>query len=126
MATALALTALTSLLAMPSPAHAQGMRYAGTVRSFDGTVLVLDDVGPRRDKHLEVPVTARTIVVTPRTEVFEAIRAEDAQSGFPGDFRETPADIGGLEAGAFVSVSCHPEGTRCRAMKLTIVRTARS
>ena len=120
------MTALASLLALAVPARAQTMRYAGIVRSFDGTVLVLDDVGPGQDKRLEVSITSRTIAVTPRTALFVAIRAEDAQSGFPGDFRETRAEIADLEVGAFVTVQCQPEGPRCRALKLTIVRTARS
>jgi hypothetical protein len=125
-ATALVLIALASLLAAAAPARAQAMRYAGIVRSFDGTSLVLDDVGPGQDKGLEVSITSRTIAVTPQTALFAAIRAEDAQSGFPGDFRETRAEIADLEAGAFVTVLCQPEGPRCRALKVTIVRTARS
>jgi hypothetical protein len=126
LATALVLTALAPLLAVSAPAQAQGMRYAGIVRSFDGTVLVLDDVGPGQAKGVKVSITARTIVVTPSTAVFVAIRAEDAQSGFPGDFQETRAEIADLEVGAFVTVHCQLEGARCRAVKLTIVRTARS
>ena len=126
MATALLLTALAALLALAAPARAEAMRYAGIVQSFDGTVLVLDDVGPGQEQRLEVSVTARTIIVTPRTALFLAIRAEDAQSGFPGDFRETRAEIADLQVGAFVTVRCQPEGPRCRALKLTIVRTARS
>jgi hypothetical protein len=124
-ATVFLMTAVASLLALAMPARAQTMRYAGIVRSFDGKVLVLDDVGPGQNS-LEVSITSRTIAVTPRTALFIAIRAEDAQSGFPGDFRETRADIADLEVGAFVTVQCQPEGQRCRALKLTIVRTARS
>jgi hypothetical protein len=120
------MAALASLLTLPGPARAQMLRYAGIVRAFDGTALVLDDVGPGQDKRLEVSITSRTIVVTPRTALFVAIRAEDAQSGFAGDYRETRAEIADLEVGAFVAVQCQPEGPRCRALKLTIVRTARS
>jgi len=117
---------LAVLLALAAPARAQAVRYAGIVRSFDGALLVLDDVGPAHDKGLEASITARTIAVTPDTAIFVAIRAQDAQSGFPGDFQETRAAIADLEAGAFVTVHCQPEGARCRALKLTIVRTARS
>lgn len=125
-ATVLVLTGLASLLVPAAPARAQGVRYAGIVRSFDGTLLVLDDVGPSHDNGLEGSITARTIVVTPRTALFVAIRAEDAQSGFPGDFRETRAEVADLEEGAFVTVRCQPEGPRCRALTVTIVRTAKS
>ena len=119
-------TAFSLLLALAMPAHAQTMRYAGTVRAFDGSSLVLDDVGPGQQNHPEAPITPRTIAVTPHTAVFVTIRAEDANSGFPGDYRETRADPADLKVGAFVSVQCHPEGQRCRALKLIIVRTARS
>jgi hypothetical protein len=73
---------------------------------------------------VEAPITPRTIEVTPRTALFAVIRAEDARSGFAGDYRETRAVLADLTAGAFVSVQCQPEGQRCRAVKLTIVRTA--
>ena len=126
LATAFVLTALASLLALAVPAQAQRMRYAGIVRSFDGTALVLDDVGPGQAKGLKVSITARTIVVTPHTALFVAIRAEDAQSGFPGDFQETRAEIADLEVGGFRDRAVPAGGARCRAVKLTIVRTARS
>jgi hypothetical protein len=125
-AVVLLMTALASLLALAIPARAQTVRYAGIVRAFDGRSLVLDDVGPGQDKRAEASITSRTISVTPNTALFVAIRAEDAQSGFPGDYRETRASIADLEVGAFVTVQCQPAGQRCRAMKLTIVRTARS
>jgi hypothetical protein len=120
------MAALAWLLVLVAPARAQTMRYAGIVRAFDGKSLVLDDVGPGQDKGLEVSITSRTIAVTPRTALFVAIRAEDAQSGFPGDYRETRAQVADLEVGAFVTVQCQPEGPHCRALRLTIVRTARS
>lgn len=119
-------TAFSLLLALAMPALAQTVRYAGTVRTFDGSSLVLDDVGPGQQNHVEAPIIPRTIAVTPQTAVFVTIRAEDANSGFPGDYRETRGALADLEVGAFVSVQCHPEGQRCRALKLTIVRTARS
>jgi hypothetical protein len=120
------MAALASLLVLVAPASAQTLRYAGIVRAFDGKSLVLDDVGPGQDKGLEVSITSRTIAVTPRTALFVAIRAEDARSGFPGDYRETRAEVADLEVGAFVTVQCQPEGQHCRALKLTIVRTAKS
>jgi hypothetical protein len=125
-AAVLLVTALVSLLAPAAAAPAQIVRYAGIVRSFDGTTLVLDDVGRGQDGSLEVAITSRAIAVTPRTELYVAIRAEDAQSGFPGDYRETRGDIADLDVGAFVAVRCQPEGQHCRALRLTIVRTARS
>ena len=125
-AAVLLMTALASLLALAIPARAQTMRYAGIVRAFDGRSLVLDDVGPGQDERAEASITSRTISVTPHTALFVAIRAEDAQSGFPGDYRETRAEIADLEVGAFVTVQCQPAGHHCRAMRLTIVRTARS
>jgi hypothetical protein len=117
---------LASLLALAAPARAQAVRYAGIVRAFDGKMLVLDDVGRGQDGSPEVSITTRTIAITPRTALYAVIRAEDAQSGFPGDFRESRAEIADLEVGAFVAVQCQPEGQHCRALKLTIVRTARS
>lgn len=119
-------TALSSLLALSAATGAQTVRYAGTVRAFDGSSLVLEDVGPGRENRVEAPITPRTIEVTPRTALFAVIRAEDATSGFAGDYRETRAGIADLVVGAFVSVQCQPEGQRCRALRLVIVRTARS
>jgi hypothetical protein len=125
-ATVLLVTALSLVLAWPRPARGQTVKYAGTVRAFDGSSLILDDVGPGQETRTEAPITPRTIAVTPDTAVFVTIRAEDAKSGFAGDYRETRADLSDLKAGAFVTVQCHPEGPRCRAVKLIIVRTARS
>jgi hypothetical protein len=116
--------AVSLALVLAQPARAQTVRYAGTVRAFNGTSLVLDDVGPGQPDRLEASITQRTIEVTRRTALFVAIRAEDATSGFPGDYRESSADLGDLRVGAFVSVQCHPEGSRCKALRLTIVRTA--
>jgi hypothetical protein len=120
------MAALVSLLVLASPARGQAVRYAGIVRAFDGKMLELDDVGRGQEGSREFSITTRTIAVTPRTALYVAIRAEDAQSGFPGDYRETRAEIADLEVGAFVAVQCQPEGQHCRALKLTIVRTARS
>jgi hypothetical protein len=122
----LRVVALSLVLAWSMPASAETVRYAGTVRAFDGSSLVLEDVGPGQEGRHEAPITPRTIAVTPDTALFVTIRAEDARSGFPGDYRETRADISELKVGAFVSVQCQLEGPRCRALKLTIVRTARS
>jgi hypothetical protein len=119
-------TALSVGLVLAQPARAQTVRYAGIIRAFDGASLVLDDVGPGLAERPEAPITHRTIEVTRRTALFVAIRAEDATSGFPGDYRETSAELGDLQVGAYVSVQCHPEGSRCKAVRVTIVRTARS
>jgi hypothetical protein len=123
-ATVFLVTGFASLLAVTAAAGAQTVRYAGTVRTFDGSSLVLNGVGPGQENRVEAPITPRTIEVTPRTALFAVIRAEDARSGFAGDYRETRAVLADLTAGAFVSVQCQPEGQRCRAVKLTIVRTA--
>jgi hypothetical protein len=120
---------VAALAWLPAPAAGAGeytVRYAGTVRAFDGRWLVLEDVGPAQDQGAEAAITPRTIQVTPRTALFVAIRAEDAGSGFAGDYRETRAAVADLAVGAFVSVQCQPEGPRCRALKLVIVRTAQS
>ena len=125
-ATVVVMSVLASALALARPADGQTVRYAGIVRAFDGTSLVLDDVGPGQDGRVPAPIVPRTIAVTPDTALVVAIRAQDAQSGFPGDYRESRAEIADLQVGAFVAVRCQPEGQRCRALKLTIVRTARS
>lgn len=120
---------LAIMLASPVDLAAAGaltVRYAGIVRAFDGHSLVIEDVGPRPDHRGEAPITPRTIEVTPGTALFVAIRAEDANSGFAGDYRERRADSGDLAVGAFVSVECRPDGPHCRALKLVIVRTAPS
>ena len=103
-------TAFSLLLALAMPARAQTMRYAGIVRSFDGSSLVLDDVGPGQQNHPEVPIIPRTIAVTPRTAVFVTIRAEDANSGFPGDYPRDPRRRRGPQGGGLRLRAVSPRG----------------
>ena len=120
------LTVAAVLAVGPLPASGGGVvSYAGTVGSLDRArgSLVLRDVGPWHGG-TPAPVTPRTIVLTPSTRIAVATRTWEGTEKFPGDYEEMPAELVELTEGAFVTVECEPTGSSCRALKLTVVRTA--
>jgi hypothetical protein len=103
------------------------MAYAGTIRDVDleRGAFVLNDVGPRLAS-TPAPVSARTIALTPGTVIVEAQRAQDSDSGFPGDYATTVTTRAELDEGEFVAVECEPGGVTCEAVEITLVRTDRA
>jgi hypothetical protein len=125
---ALSLVAALSLLVALPVGAGDTPTYAGTIRSIDTArqAIVVEDVGPRMPGQ-PAPVTPRTVILTPSTEIFEARRSENPASGFAGDYeKKMTGDRSALTEGAFVSVKCAPSGDACRAVELTLIQTDRA
>jgi hypothetical protein len=124
---ALALVAALSLLVTLPVGAGDTLTYAGTIRSIDEArqAVVVEDVGPRMPGQ-PAPVTPRTVILTPSTEIFEARRSENPHSGFAGDYEKMTGNRSALTEGAFVSVKCAPSGDACRAVELTLIQTDRA
>lgn len=120
---ALGLAAALSLLGPALAVAGEAVTYAGTITriDLDRGAFMVEDVGPWMPGQ-PAPITPRTILLTPSTEIFQVRRAQDADSGFPGDYRKTEGTRSALVEGAFVSVDCAPAGNACRAVEITLVR----
>lgn len=114
--------ALGLAVALPAWAGAPILKHSGTVVAVDqraGTI-VLAEVGPWRVRQGRTEVTHRTIVVRPETTVTLVMRADDAPSGFPGDFVAVALDPWDLEVGDFATVECQHEGRRLIGLRITL------
>lgn len=85
--------------------------------------LVLDEVGPWRVKDGVTQLTRRTIEVTKATTYVASRRADDAASGFAGDFVEQQIAAADIRAGTFVTIECEHRGPRMIARKIILVQS---
>jgi hypothetical protein len=123
----LALVAVLALLTGAPAGAEEIVTYAGTIRDIDldRGAFVVEDVGPWTGGQA-APITRRTIVLTPSTQIVEVRRAPEPDSGYRGDYRKAAISRADLVEGAFISVECTPTGAACRARELTLVRTGPS
>jgi hypothetical protein len=115
--------AIALVLVLAGIAGAQEVsKHSGVIVDADerAGILVLAEVGPWQVRDGATVITYRTIRLTPGTEFAIVFRAEDAASGFPNDFVETPLEPWAVYLGDHVTVECRREGARLVALKLTV------
>lgn len=118
---------LAGLLALGTSAGAQEvMKHSGWIVAIadDATTFVLEEVGPWQVRGGETVVTHRTITLVPGTQFAMVGRADDAASGFPGDFVETVLDPEFVYLYDYVTVDCLHEGKELLALKITVTELA--
>jgi hypothetical protein len=127
MSSAVTLRAVTAaiavVLALAGIAGAQEVtKHSGVIVDADeqAGILVLAEVGPWQVRDGATVITYRTISLTSRTEFAIVFRAEDAASGFPNDFVETPLEPWAVYVDDHVTIECRYEGARLVALKLTV------
>jgi hypothetical protein len=115
--------AMAVVLALAGIAGAQEVtKHSGVIVDADeqAGILVLAEVGPWQVRDGATVITYRTITLTPRTEFAIVFRAEDAASGFPNDFVETPLEPWAVYLDDHVTIECRQEGARLVALKMTV------
>ena len=118
---------LAGLLALATSAGAQEMmKHSGSIVAIadDATTFVLEEVGPWQVRDGETVVTRRTITLVPGTQFAMVGRADDATSGFPGDFVETVLDPEFVYLYDYVTVDCLHQGKELLALKVTVMELA--
>jgi hypothetical protein len=113
--------ALGVLVAVPAADAARTTAYSGTVVAVDtqGSVLIVDEVGPWRLAQGQTVLTRRTVMVRPETTFNTFIRV-NVPGGFPGDFLEVALDAEDVTPGDFVTAECFLERGRLVAVRVTI------
>lgn len=117
------LVATALVLGVAVVAGADTLRHSGRVIAVDrdaGTI-VLDELGPWTVRRGATVTTRRAITVPPGTEFVRVQRAEDAPSGFPGDFVEVPLEPWRVEVGTFVTVEGVQVNGRLTARRVVVV-----
>lgn len=77
-------------------------------------------MGPWRGDDPQKSVTNVTVATDAQTKVVVARRIKGpAPDGWVGGYAESPASLGDIKAGDFVSVELRPESTRPLAAKIT-------
>ncbi|MBI1846536.1 MAG: hypothetical protein HYR86_06145 [Candidatus Rokubacteria bacterium] len=112
------------LLALTASASAEErMKHSGSIISIadDARTFVLAEIGPWQVRDGATVITYRTITLAPETEFAIVARADQAPSGFPGDFVETPLGPAGVYLNDHVTVDCRHEGKRQVALKITVI-----
>jgi hypothetical protein len=113
------------LLALTAPTFAaeEIVKHSGKIVAIsDGAgTFVLGEVGPWQVRDGETVVTRRTIMLTPATQFVMVGRADDAPSGFPGDFVDVALGADAIYLYDFVTVECRHDGKRLLALKITVV-----
>jgi hypothetical protein len=120
---AIPLTLALLLAASGLPAAAADVvKHSGVIVAVDeraGT-FVLAEVGPWQLRDGETVVTRRTISLTPATAFSIVFRDEEAPSGFPNDFVETPLEPWAVYLGDHVTIDCRHDGRRLVALKIVV------
>lgn len=125
--TAIVASAVLGVLALAAPARAQDVvKHSGSIVAIaaDATTFVLEEVGPWQVRDGETVVTRRTITLVPGTQFAMVGRADDATSGFPGDFVETVLDPEFVYLYDYVTVDCLHQGKELLALKVTVMELA--
>ena len=116
--------ALLMLFANPAPVGAEEIvtKHSGAIVSIAGDTrtFVLAEVGPWQVRNGKTVMTYRTITLAPRTEYAMASRADDAPSGFAGDFVEVQLGPEDVYLNDYITVDCRREGKRLVALKITV------
>lgn len=112
-----------ALLALTASASAEEIvRHSGSIVAIadDARTFVLAEVGPWQVRTGATVTTYRTITLMPETQFAIVGRLDDAPSGFPGDFVETPLGPEAVYLNDYVTVECRHEGKRLLALKITV------
>ena len=111
---------LTGLTA--SASAEERVKLSGSIVSIagDAKTFVLAEIGPWQVRKGATVLTYRTITLSPETEYAIVARAEQAPSGFPDDFVETPIGPESVYLHDYVTVDCRHEGKRLMALKITV------
>ena len=120
------LSILVALLALP--AGGAGLsRHSGSVEAIDPESgrLVLAEVGPWSAKDGKTVTTRRTIALTKSTVYQAAGRADDARSGYPGDFVLREIKARDVAPGDHVTAECERQDGALVARTITVVRLER-
>lgn len=98
------------------------VKHSGSIVSIAGDVktFVLAEIGPWQVRKGATVITYRTITLSPETEYAIAARTDQAPSGFPGDFVETPIGPESVYLHDYVTVDCRHEGKRLMALRITV------
>ena len=98
------------------------LKHSGSIASIaaDATTFVLGEIGPWQVRKGATVITYRTITLAPETEYAIATRTDQAPSGFPGGFVETPIGPESVYLHDYVTVDCRHEGKRLMALKITV------
>jgi hypothetical protein len=116
------------LLALAASASADELvtRHSGTIVAIadDARTFVLAEVGPWQVRNGAIVITDRTITLAPATQYAMVGRADDAPSGFPGDFVELVLGPESVYLNDYVTVECRHEGKRLLAVKITVAELA--
>ena len=112
------------LLALTASAGAEEIvtKHSGVIVAIadDASTFVLAEVGPWQVRKNATVMTHRTITLMPETQFAMVGRADDAPSGFPGDFVEVVLGPEAVYLHDFVTVECRHEGQRLLARKITV------
>jgi hypothetical protein len=98
------------------------VKHSGSIVSIaaDSKTFVLAEVGPWQVRKGATVITYRTITLAPETGYAIVVRTDQAPSGFPGDFVETPIGPESVYLHDYVTVDCRHEGKRLMALKITV------
>jgi hypothetical protein len=121
--TAVALSVMTVLLFLTAPVTGDEIvKHSGVIVGIadDGRTFVLAEVGPWQIRDGATVRTNRTIRLLPETTFAMVGRADDAPSGFPGDFIEVPLGPEAVYVSDYVTVECRHEGKKMFALKITV------
>ena len=105
-----------------SASAGERLKHSGSIASIaaDATTFVLGEIGPWQVRKGATVITYRTITLAPETEYAIATRTDQAPSGFPGGFVETPIGPESVYLHDYVTVDCRHEGERLMALKITV------
>lgn len=116
------------LLALRASASAEEIvkKHSGVIVAIadDAGTFVLAEVGPWQVRNGATVITYRTITLMPETQFAMMGRADDASSGFPGDFVEVVLGPEAVYLNDFVTAECRHEGKRLLALKITVAELA--
>jgi hypothetical protein len=116
------------LLGLTASARAEEIvkRHSGVIVAIadDAKTFVLAEVGPWQVRNGATVLTYRTIMLMPETQFAMIGRADDAPSGFPGDFVEVVLGPEDVYLNDYVTVECRYEGKRLPAVKITVAELA--
>ena len=105
-----------------SASAGERLKHSGSIAAIaaDATTFVLGEIGPWQVRKGATVITYRTITLAPETEYAIATRTDQAPSGFPGDFVESPIGPESVYLHDYVTVDCRHEGKRLMALKITV------
>lgn len=108
-------------IAAPAADAARTVRFSGTVAAIDpeGSVMIVEEVGPWRVERGATVVTRRTVGLTPSTK-YNLFMRVNAPGAFAGDFIEVVLDAEHVAAGDFVTAECVRRGNRLTALTITV------